>query len=101
MSVRKSWFGNIACLALLVLSACAAGAGEADIKIPPLDQVEFELFGGQIAGTTLMYLGLLVCAIGAAFGVVQYNQTKALDVHASMREVSNTIWETCKTYLTQ
>ncbi|MBI2925912.1 MAG: sodium-translocating pyrophosphatase [Verrucomicrobia bacterium] len=101
MSVRNHRFGSVATLAVLVLSACAAVAGEADIKIPPLDQVQFDLFGGQIAGTTLMYVGLLICAIGAAFGVVQYNQTKALQVHASMAEVSNTIWETCKTYLTQ
>ncbi len=46
-----------------------------------------------------MYLGLVICAIGAAFGLVQYMQTKALPVHASMANVSNTIWETCKTYL--
>ena len=101
MSVRNHRLGSVATLALLVLSACAALAGEADIKIPPLDQVQFDLFGVKIAGTTLMYLGLLICVIGAAFGIVQYKQTKALQVHASMAEVSNTIWETCKTYLTQ
>src|SRR5260370_5707042 len=46
-----------------------------------------------------MYLGILICAIGAIFGLVQYKQTKALPVHQSMANVSNTIWETCKTYL--
>ena len=46
-----------------------------------------------------MYCGIVVCAIGAAFGLVQYKQTKALPVHVSMGNVSNTIWETCKTYL--
>src|SRR5436309_6062156 len=46
-----------------------------------------------------MYLGLVICLIGAVFGLVQYRQTKALPAHASMANVSNTIWETCKTYL--
>ena len=50
-------------------------------------------------GTTLMYLGLGVCLFGAIFGLVQYYQTKALPVHESMAQVSETIWETCKTYL--
>ncbi|PYJ08939.1 MAG: sodium-translocating pyrophosphatase, partial [Verrucomicrobia bacterium] len=52
-------------------------------------------------GVMLMYLGIVICTIGAIFGWVQYNQTKALPVHESMAKVSNTIWETCKTYLFQ
>src|SRR5262249_15804933 len=43
--------------------------------------------------------GLVICLVGAVFGLVQYQQTKALPVHDSMARVSNTIWETCKTYL--
>jgi len=75
-------------------------AGEADIKIPDLTQVTFPgLF--NVSGLTLMYLGILLCAIGALFGLVQYKQTKALPVHKCMGDVSHTIWETCKTYLTQ
>jgi K(+)-stimulated pyrophosphate-energized sodium pump len=46
-----------------------------------------------------MYIGIVICAIGAIFGLVQYQQTKALPVHESMSKVSHTIWETCKTYL--
>jgi K(+)-stimulated pyrophosphate-energized sodium pump len=79
-------------------STVGALAGEADIHIPPLDTVKFDGLGG-VSGTTLMYLGILICAIGAIFGLVQYKQTKALDVHESMSKVSNSIWETCKTYL--
>ena len=75
-----------------------AMAGEADINIPDLSLVRFDGLGG-ISGITLMYLGLVICLIGAAFGLVQYQQTKALPVHDSMAKVSNTIWETCKTYL--
>ncbi|WP_415908848.1 sodium-translocating pyrophosphatase [Oleiharenicola sp. Vm1] len=88
-----------AVLALATLaSAIPSFASEADIKIPDLTQVHFDGLGG-LSGLTLMYIGIALCAIGAAFGLVQYSQTKALPVHASMGSVSNTIWETCKTYL--
>ncbi len=78
--------------------APALWASEADIQIPDLSHVKFDGLGG-LTGSTLMYLGILMCAVGAAFGLVQYKQTKALPVHSSMAHVSNTIWETCKTYL--
>ena len=84
-------------LALLCASSAAFGS-EADIKIPDLSQVKFAGLGGM-TGPALMYLGILLCAIGAAFGLIQYSQTKALPVHESMAKVSHTIWETCKTYL--
>ncbi len=87
-----------AVLVTLILSATGVFASEADIKIPPLDEVKFAGLGG-ISGVTLMYLGIVICAIGAIFGLVQYKQTKALPVHESMANVSHTIWETCKTYL--
>jgi K(+)-stimulated pyrophosphate-energized sodium pump len=83
---------------LAVASTAGACAGEADIHIPALDAVKFDGLGG-VSGNMLMYFGIVMCAIGAAFGLVQYKQTKALPVHASMGNVSNTIWETCKTYL--
>ncbi len=85
-------------LGALTLGSLGAWASEADINIPDLTQVTFDGLGGM-KGSTLMYLGILICAIGAAFGLVQYKQTKALPVHDSMAKVSNTIWETCKTYL--
>src|SRR5678816_3168409 len=73
-------------------------ASEADIKIPDLNNVAFPGLGGM-SGATLMYIGIGICATGAAFGLVQYLQTKSLPVHSSMAAVSHTIWETCKTYL--
>ena len=88
--------GTAALFAALIVPSLRAS--EADIKIPDLTQVRFDGLGG-ISGMTLMYLGILMCAIGAAFGLVQYWQTKALPVHSSMGNVSNSIWETCKTYL--
>jgi len=92
-----SW--SIAALCLCGLATNAFGS-EAAIKIPDLTQVTFSNLGG-VSGVTLMYLGILMCAFGAAFGLYQYKQTKALPVHKSMGDVSNIIWETCKTYLFQ
>jgi K(+)-stimulated pyrophosphate-energized sodium pump len=97
MAMKSFRFWTVLLLATIGL-ALGAMAGEADIKPPPLDTVKFDSLGG-ISGVTLMYLGLLTCAIGAAFGLVQYKQTKALPVHESMAKVSHMIWETCKTYL--
>src|SRR6266446_1238994 len=93
----KRWFWGVLILAIFGLSTAAFGS-EADIKIPPLDAVRFAGLGGA-SGITLMYIGILICFIGAIFGVVQYKQTKALPLHESMATVSNTIWDTCKTYL--
>ncbi len=83
---------------MLFLSAVGVSASEADINLPDLSQVKFDGLGG-VTGSTLMYVGIFICAIGAVFGLVQYLQTKALPVHESMARVSHTIWETCKTYL--
>jgi len=90
-----------AALAGAPLALGAEGGGEADIKIPDLNQVNFQVAGQTVHGATLMYLGLLVCVIGLLFGLVQYFQIKGLPVHKSMAAVSDTIWETCKTYLLQ
>ena len=97
MRNKKYWFWLIL-LSLMVLGSTGAYASESDIVIPDLTSVKFGGLGG-VTGVTLMYLGLGVCLIGAIFGLVQYKQTKALPVHESMGKVSNTIWETCKTYL--
>jgi K(+)-stimulated pyrophosphate-energized sodium pump len=60
--------------------------------------VTFSGLGG-VHGHTLMIMGLVICVIGACFGIWQYILTKALPVHDSMAKVSNTIYETCKTYM--
>ena len=74
-----------------------AVAGEADIKIPDLSSVKF----GNFSGMLILYSGLVICVLGTLFGLAQYQQTKRLPVHPSMADVSNIIWETCKTYLLQ
>jgi K(+)-stimulated pyrophosphate-energized sodium pump len=99
MRNNKNWFWKAALLTTL-LATSAAYAGEADIHIPSLTDVKFDGLGGM-SGLTLMYFGIVMCGIGAVFGLFQYKQTKGLPVHESMGNVSNTIWETCKTYLFQ
>jgi K(+)-stimulated pyrophosphate-energized sodium pump len=88
-------------LILFAAAFCAskACAGDADINLPPLQSVSFS--NGSLTGHAILFSGLIICAIGAAFGLLQYKQTRALQVHKSMGDVSNIIWETCKTYLWQ
>ncbi|HRS97182.1 MAG TPA: sodium-translocating pyrophosphatase, partial [Smithella sp.] len=84
---------------MLLLSAGVAFAGEADIKLPDLTQVSF--LGGTLPGLTILNVGLIICVVGMIFGIIQYVQTKNLPAHKAMLDVSQTIWETCKTYLIQ
>src|SRR5687768_16530298 len=76
--------------------AQAQPGGEANLIIPDLGSVEFL----GVPGNTLLTAGLVVCALGLLFGLVIYGQLKRLPVHESMREISELIYETCKTYLT-
>jgi K(+)-stimulated pyrophosphate-energized sodium pump len=69
--------------------------GEANLRIPDLGQVHVAGMNGR----TLLMFGLVVCLLGLAFGLVIYRQLKNLPVHPAMREISELIYETCKTYL--
>src|SRR5499425_2015491 len=71
------------------------GGGEANLVVPDLSTVTFRGWNGR----TLLTGGLAVCALGLLFGLMTFNELKNLPVHASMREVSELIYETCKTYL--
>jgi K(+)-stimulated pyrophosphate-energized sodium pump len=73
------------------------GGGEASLVLPDLSQVSF----GGINARTLLFVGLGVCLLGLLFGLVIYIELKKLPVHRSMREISDLIYETCKTYLIQ
>ncbi len=72
------------------------GGGEASLVLPDLSQVTF--FGGM-DGHTLLLTGILVCVLGLVFGLAIYMNLKKLPVHRAMREISELIYETCKTYL--
>ncbi len=76
--------------------AMAAEGGEANLKLPDLSGVNFL---GFVDGHKLLMWGLLFCVFGLAFGLTIYVRLKNLPVHRSMREMSELIYETCKTYL--
>src|SRR6266568_3134839 len=100
LSCKFAKFGAAA-LVLALLTATSALAqeagGEANLKLPDLSQVKF--LGGT-DGHTLLLFGILFCLFGLAFGLTIYIRLKNLPVHRSMREISELIYETCKTYLT-
>src|SRR5437868_7404967 len=73
----------------------SGAGGEASLIIPDLSRVTFL----GIDGHSLLMSGLVVCVLGLLFGMVIYRRLKNLPVHTSMREISELIYETCKTYL--
>ncbi len=85
-------------LLLTVLAATAALASEAELKIPDLNDAATATFLGM-TGHNLLLFGLVICVLGMVFGLVQYMQIRNLPVHRAMREISELIYETCKTYL--
>ena len=104
LSLRRMAIKLPAVVALVTLSAAAALAqpaseagGEAALKLPKLDLVSF--FNGAIDGHKLLLIGILFCLFGLGFGLAIFLRLKNLPVHRSMREISELIYETCKTYL--
>ena len=91
-----------ALIALFVLALSAplmaqeSGAGEANLKLPSLSTVSFL---GGISGSSLLMGGMVVSFLGFIFGLIIYVRLRNMPVHDSMREVSELIYETCKTYL--
>jgi K(+)-stimulated pyrophosphate-energized sodium pump len=79
-----------------LLAQSAENTSEANLKLPDLGQVTFL---GGIKGSTLLLVGIAVSACGLIFGLIIFNRLKNMAVHSSMREVSELIYETCKTYL--
>jgi K(+)-stimulated pyrophosphate-energized sodium pump len=101
----KSSLGKAFALATLLVAGAATAlaqpaseaGGEASLKLPDLSQVSF--FNGAIDGHRLLMIGILFCVFGLGFGMVIFMRLKNLPVHRSMREISELIYETCKTYL--
>jgi K(+)-stimulated pyrophosphate-energized sodium pump len=79
----------------ILLFAAVANASEAELKIPDLGTVSFM----GMSGHNLLVGGLVICLLGMGFGFMQFKQIKNLPVHKAMLEISELIYETCKTYL--
>jgi K(+)-stimulated pyrophosphate-energized sodium pump len=83
-------------LAAVPLMAQSHEGGEADLVLPDLNSATFL---GGIGGGNLLMVGLVVCVLGFLFGIAIFVRLRNMPVHKSMREVSELIYETCKTYL--
>src|SRR3989441_3094930 len=98
LSCKFAKFG-VAAAALILVGAPSALAGEAggeaSLKLPDLSQVSFL----GIDGHKLLLFGIVICIFGLSFGLAIYSRLKNLPVHKSMRDISELIYETCKTYL--
>ena len=90
-------------LMTFALNSGKAFASEADLVLPNLAKDSKFYFLNNItepvSGMSIFYIGLVVALLGIAFGIFQFLQVKKMPVHKSMSDVSNVIWETCKTYL--
>jgi len=98
---RSIWRALFNVLMLLMLAApllaqSSEAGGEANLKLPDLGMATFL---GGINGHNLLLWGIVVSALGLVFGLVVFMRLKNMPVHSSMREVSELIYETCKTYL--
>src|SRR6186713_2587095 len=97
LPMTTSFLKRVAALSALALTVAGpALAGEADLKLPDLAQATFL---GGIDGKSLLSIGMLICFGGLGFGLFMYQRVKNLPVHESMLEISELIYETCKTYL--
>jgi K(+)-stimulated pyrophosphate-energized sodium pump len=101
LRARRSVLTLIGIASVLAFNATSALAfareagGEASLKLPDLSDVMFM----GVNGRTLLMVGLVFCALGILFGLAIYMNLKKLPVHRAMREISELIYETCKTYL--
>jgi K(+)-stimulated pyrophosphate-energized sodium pump len=100
--LRRSVTKVLAAGSAMIFALMGAGAahaegagGEANLKLPDLSQVQFL----GVDGHKLLLWGLLFCVFGLAFGLTIYVRLRNLPVHRAMREISELIYETCKTYL--
>ncbi|HEY4742109.1 MAG TPA: sodium-translocating pyrophosphatase [Candidatus Acidoferrales bacterium] len=110
MSASLTRITSLACRLATILAALSAliaaaatnamarpgpEGGEANLKLPDLTQVQFL----GVDGHKLLLFGIVFCVLGLIFGLAIYMRLKNLPVHRSMREISELIYETCKTYL--
>ena len=77
-----------------------AAASEIDLNIPALN-VKYDIFGLALTGSQILLYGLVICLLGMLFGAREFFKIKSMPAHKSMLDVSNTIYETCKTYMKQ
>jgi len=92
-------FRKLAGIVALIFAAVSTSFAdsEANLVIPDLSSVSF--FGNAISGHALLTFGFIICIFGLCFGIYHFMGIKNLPVHKSMKDISELIYETCKTYL--
>lgn len=101
MMINFKKFGSLALAMLLTVAfSASAMASEIDLKVPSLD-VAYNIFGWSVTGSQLLFYGMGICVLGMIFGLVEFFSIKKMPAHKLMLNVSNTIYETCKTYMKQ
>ncbi|MGC2766466.1 MAG: sodium-translocating pyrophosphatase [Candidatus Acidiferrum sp.] len=100
ISILAKRFSAAAALSLISAAGLFAAqrdeaGGEANLRLPDLSSVSFL----GIDGHKLLLYGIGICILGLLFGMIIFNRLKNMPVHRSMREISELIYETCKTYL--
>ena len=93
--IALSFAALVSATGALATQSSEAG-GEANLKLPDLSSVKFL---GGIDGHKLLLWGILICVFGLLFGLTIFSRLKNMPVHRAMREISELIYETCKTYL--
>ena len=101
MSALKR-IGSFAAAMVMVLAAglSKAHASEIDLNVPSLD-VGYNIFGYAVTGSQILAYGIGICILGMLFGLYEFFKIKRIPAHKAMLNVSNTIYETCKTYMKQ
>jgi len=94
--IRSRFSSLLAAVALVLVAAGMVGASEAELILPDLGS---QRFLGVDGWTLLLVLGGLICSFGLIFSFMQFTTLKNLPVHRSMLDISELIYETCKTYL--
>ena len=101
MMINFKKFGSLALAMLLTVAfSASAMASEIDLKVPSLDVV-YNIFGWSVTGSQLLFYGMGICVLGMIFGLFEFFSIKKMPAHKLMLNVSNTIYETCKTYMKQ
>jgi K(+)-stimulated pyrophosphate-energized sodium pump len=93
--MRSFYLRSAMTLAGLLAASTVHAASEAELVLPDVTAVDFLGLGGHI----WLMAGLVICLLGAAFGLAIAVRLRNLPVHSSMRNVSELIYATCKTYL--
>ena len=92
--MRSVWLW-LSAFAAFFVGAPGALASEGDIPLPQFDAVTV----GGMPATTLLGAGVAITVVGLIVGLVMFLGVQKLPVHQAMKDISELIYATCKTYV--